>query len=176
MPDLHEQFDWRDRKTWRALCALAAMVGSVFAMAALLSEFLVSDLFALPLGRDDRYWPDAAAAAFALFIVLTIFWLRIRFLGLSTVRAHFREAGHARGAKGGGNLTMWGVVIVWTVLILAVYFLLFFSVKIAFGLEGPGHFTTLMVVVVSALIAQFLLITGLERFGARRKPPHPMAG
>ncbi len=150
---------------------LAVLSGAFIAVAALASEFLVRDVLDLPLAREGRYGPDIVAGIVTLLLVLKMVWRRVRSLGLPRIREHLQAAGPAGGGGNTGRLTLLGIFSVWTTLSLATYFLLFYSVMIAFELDGPGRFTTLVAVIAPVMLGQLVLITELEGLGARRRSP-----
>lgn len=176
MPTLHKQFDWRDGGTWRALCALGVLAGAFIAVAALASEFLARDVFGLPIGHDTRFGPDMAAAAMMLLLVLKMVWRRFRIRGLAAIREQFRDAGPVGGESPARTRVTVGIFAAWLALTLASYFLVFYTVMIAFDLDGPGRFTTLVAVLAPLMLGQLVLTAELERLGARRLPPRATGG
>ncbi len=175
MPMPLEQFDWRAPRTWRALCALAVLTGAFIAVAALASEFLIRDVLGMPLGQNARFGPDIAVGALMLLLILKGLWRRMRELGLPAIGKQFRRTLPAGGAPSAPNLAIAGIFTAWLAVTMASYFVGFYATIIAFDLDGPGRFTSLVAVLAPVMLGQLVLVSELARLGARRKPDLPQA-
>ncbi len=171
-----EQFDWRSLRTWRALCALAVLTGAFIAVAALASEFLIRDVLGMPLGRDARFGPDIAVGALMLLLILKGLWRRMRGLGLPAIGEQFRRTLPERRTPSTPNRAIVGIFAAWLTVTLASYFVGFYATMIAFDLDGPGRFTTLVAVLAPVMLGQLVLVSELGRLGARRKADRSQAG